>query len=301
MSKAIVVLGNGFDLDLGLRTSYSDFAKSIQWQELMETNSHSSDSSWLIGFLKSKYEIQLWIDIEAALLEYATIKTKNNSFEHAADDSSDFFALCQALKTYLREQQDNFQPSYHSPALAFLKFLGRLSNQSRVYSFNYTKLNVLANKCGITMGHDAKHIHGSLDEDDDIILGIETSERIDDHYAFLFKTQSRKYNHSNLLKDLKEKDEYIFYGHSLNGMDYSYFNSLFISLVSGITTPHLTIITKDETEEYKFKNFLRNKRISLQGLYSNAIPCFILTDLLYDNDKAELQKFADLFERTKSM
>lgn len=28
MSKGIIVLGNGFDLDLGLKTCYADFAKS---------------------------------------------------------------------------------------------------------------------------------------------------------------------------------------------------------------------------------------------------------------------------------
>ncbi|MQO93819.1 AbiH family protein [Segatella copri] len=29
MAKKILIIGNGFDIDLGLRTRYSDFAKAI--------------------------------------------------------------------------------------------------------------------------------------------------------------------------------------------------------------------------------------------------------------------------------
>ena len=126
------------------------------------------------------------------------------------------------------------------------------------------------------------HIHGSLSNDDDIILGIETEDEIDDHYSFLFKTQNRQYRHSNILKDLRENDEYIFFGHSLNGMDYAYFKSTFNGLsISGGRIPRLTIVTKDNASEGQFKNFLRKSHVSLQGLFSNAIPVIILTDLVY--------------------
>ena len=70
MRKGIIILGNGFDLDLGLKTSYAEFAKSSQWAELMGGNIHSGDKDMLLGFLKSKYDVDKWIDIEAALLQY---------------------------------------------------------------------------------------------------------------------------------------------------------------------------------------------------------------------------------------
>lgn len=35
MAKKILIIGNGFDIDLGLRTRYSDFAKSNIWEKLM--------------------------------------------------------------------------------------------------------------------------------------------------------------------------------------------------------------------------------------------------------------------------
>lgn len=302
MSKAIIILGNGFDLDLGLKTSYADFAKSSQWRELMDGNVHSKDSNWLLGFLKSKYEVERWIDIEAALLEYAMTKTSNNLFAYAERDADDFVALRQALKAYLKEQQDDFALRKDTVASALMEYFVQLSGQSCLYTFNYTRLNVLAGKCGATMSRNATHIHGSLAADDDIILGIETDKKIDDRYSFLFKTQSRKYRHTDILKDLNDKEEYVFFGHSLNGMDYAYFDNTFNHLShSSRSTPRLTIITKDEASENRFKNFLRSKYVSLQGLFSNANPTFILTDLVYGKDPVELRKLKELVDRASGM
>lgn len=178
--------------------------------------------------------------------------------------------------------------------------MSQISGKARLYTFNYTQLNMLAAKCGMSTKLDAVHIHGSLSDDDDIILGIETEFEIDDRYAFLFKTQNRRYRHTNVIKDLRENDEYVFFGHSLNGMDYAYFRNTFNSLsISGLSSPRLTIITKDKASEERLKNFLRKQRVSLQGLFSNAVPEIILTDLVYQRDQTEIKKVESLFERAK--
>ena len=302
MAKGIIILGNGFDLDLGLETSYSSFAKSEQWKELMDNNEHSKDINWLLGFIKSKYEVDKWIDIEAALLEYAINKTSNGIMAYSKGDEIDFIALRKSLKSYLTEQQSYFRPTRKSVASLLLTFLGKISNLSKLYTFNYTQLDVLATKCNYDPLIDAQHIHGSLADDGELIFGIETrANTIDERYAFLFKTQNRKYHHTDLLKDLMDKDEYIFFGHSLNGMDYNYFNSLFISLAGSVSkTPRLTIITKNEYDEYSFKNYLR-RNISLQGLFSNSIPTFILTDEVYRGNENEQRKVVELISRVQAM
>lgn len=41
--KVVLVMGNGFDLDLGFKTKYSDFAKSKEWQEMYAK--HANESS----------------------------------------------------------------------------------------------------------------------------------------------------------------------------------------------------------------------------------------------------------------
>lgn len=54
MPKTIVILGNGFDMDLGLHTSYGDFVKSPQWTGLMEGNGRSLDDNWLLVICREK-------------------------------------------------------------------------------------------------------------------------------------------------------------------------------------------------------------------------------------------------------
>lgn len=301
MKKVVVILGNGFDLDLGLKTSYSDFAESDFWQNLMDNNEHSLDGSRLLGFLNNKYEVEKWIDIEAALLEYALQKTEEGNFEIADDDQGDYLALCGALKRYLLNQQISFKPRENSVGKGLLRRLRTRLPELRVYTFNYTQLDVLAQKYDFYV-EDAEHIHGSLIDDGNLILGIDTAKRVDDNYSFLFKTQNRSYRHTDILKDLCDKDEYIFFGHSLNGMDYPYFESLFGQLShSGTYAPRLTIITKNEDDENRFKNFLRKESVSLQGLYSNSIPTFILTDEIYNKKKEEQKKVQELFDRLDMM
>ena len=302
MSKGIIILGNGFDLDLGLKTSYADFAKSEFWQDLMADNNHSTNDQRLLGFLKSKYDVDKWIDIEAALLEYALDKTENHRISNAEEDKEDYKQLCQALKQYLIEQQNNYVPSAISVAKELMGSFKSMTNASKLYSFNYTQLDVLAQKFNIRMGYDAVHIHGSLVDEGNLILGIDTNKTIDERYSFLYKTQNRQYRHTDILKDLRDKDEYIFFGHSLNGMDYSYFSSLFGQLSNNsLSTSRLTIIAKNEDDENRFKNFLRREYISLQGLYSNSIPTFILTDEVYKKNESELRKVTELFERLNGM
>lgn len=306
MKKGVFVLGNGFDLDLGLETRYVDFARSRFWEDLMKNNSHSSDINRLLGFLKGKYAVENWIDIEAALLEFALLKTENGDVRHAKEDNSDFLLLCRALKEYLLDQQNRFEPARDSVAKELLRSFPRLAKESALYTFNYTLLDVLSFRTervpGFGMRKDAIHIHGSLRDGDDLILGIDTPFDIREEYAFLYKTQNRQYGHTDILRDLNDKDEYVFFGHSLNGMDYTYFSSLFSALtISHHVPPRLTIITKSVEDEDRFKIFLRKSHVSLQGLYSNSIPTFILTDEVYRQNEGEQNKFDALMSRINEM
>ena len=70
----LLVIGNGFDLALGLKTSYIDF---MEW--LM--NEHCMDGTDLYEFLSHKLKIKRWIDIENELRIYSN-KICNPSESH---------------------------------------------------------------------------------------------------------------------------------------------------------------------------------------------------------------------------
>lgn len=72
-----------------------------------------------ISYLQRKVGVNQWVDLEAALLEYAVIKTSGRDFRHAKEDALDFDALCNSLKEYLLDQQSDFTPRNKSVAFFF--------------------------------------------------------------------------------------------------------------------------------------------------------------------------------------
>ena len=63
---------------------------------------------------------------------------------------------------------------------------------------------------------------------------------------------------------------------------------------------HVIGIAKDVNAENQFKNFLRKEYISLQALYSNTDPVFILTDEIYRNNQEEKNKVYYLLNRART-
>lgn len=63
MPKRLLIIGNGFDIDLGLRTRYSDFANSESWEKL--TRSTLGFNQDLLSALIAARQIEAWFDIES--------------------------------------------------------------------------------------------------------------------------------------------------------------------------------------------------------------------------------------------
>ena len=89
MSNNIFIIGNGFDLDLGLPTRFSDFANSTFWpiakkkdkpQELPTRTARGSfmamlplhQNTLLEHYLEDKRDKESWFDLEGYLLDYAS-------------------------------------------------------------------------------------------------------------------------------------------------------------------------------------------------------------------------------------
>lgn len=92
-----LVLGNGFDLDLGMKTSYKAYLKSKQWHEL-----RVKYNAPILVYLERQSEKE-WFDIEDSLRSYAIAKHAPTK-EDADIDKAAFFALCDSFAQYLREQ-----------------------------------------------------------------------------------------------------------------------------------------------------------------------------------------------------
>ena len=64
----LLVIGNGFDLSFGLKTSYSHFVESSQFQQLL------SNKSLLASRIQESKIKNNWVDLETELINYANQK-----------------------------------------------------------------------------------------------------------------------------------------------------------------------------------------------------------------------------------
>ena len=273
MTKNILILGNGFDLDLGLKTKYSDFANSSFWP-----CNDGDNIPHLEEYLEQKRDTEAWFDIENELLNYATTETQRgyNPFErakyNAQEDMAYFAKLQDALCKYIQEQQQN-EIAKHSVASQVLRAITNNGYFESVYSFNYTNINVIAKKLGINKPKNCIYIHGNVDSNS-IILGVDETKLLNG-YELLHKTMSPHYCSHNIFNDLSSASEVVIFGLSFGKIDYTYLDRLFQSQsgrepIDEKQKKHITIFTKDENSRIDIMNRLEAMGINRQNLFTQS-------------------------------
>lgn len=300
MGKKILILGNGFDLDLGLKSRYRDFMNSSTWRNVKGRDYILSYN--IISFLEEKNQIENWFDAESEILNYALQITEGTYLapQESDKDGHDFYQAM--LRKYLIKEQENFKPNNNSIAAMLMKEVIKNGLFDEIYSFNYTDLNKTLAKFGFSTSIKTTFMHGSLTEHDNIILGIETDKEIHKDYQFLFKTNSRFYRYNTLIESMEKADEIIFFGHSINGMDFPYFKEFFKKQEGAIgesKRKYITIFTYDNDSEQQIKNNFRESGINLRDLMQRNNMTFIETKPLNTGDGFELRKWNDLLAHLK--
>lgn len=304
MSKVIFIIGNGFDIDLGLKTRYSDFADSKIWKDLFaDTFVFGKD---LFSALENAKETEAWFDIEKTMELYArNVRVDTLTKEMADRDKMNFKSLSSALTAYLKEVQDNTTLNEDCYARKVLSEVLSVGNY-QCYTFNYTSLQKVSNSFGLSIDvNKVTHVHGSLDRNS-VILGVLTDvqNQIPEEYTFLYKDNSRFYTSNNIYEDYEKAQDIVFFGHSVNGMDFPYFKDFFIkqSIPSdGFKRKHITIFTYDDDSSMQIKNSIRNAGVDLSQLFSRNTLNIIQTKQLYENDTNELAKYNAFQNRMEAL
>lgn len=196
----VMVIGNGFDLNLGLPTSYKNFTESLWWPfrnlDPESQKKENQDKEYGLGaYLNGIKTIEKWIDLEEQLHKYCaakdpvlnkylnesclsdeekdnlkrTLGTDNLSGQAVRDylsyrllkkDREDYELLCSHFFNYLNFMDYNVNPD--SPAG---KLLTNFSEKvDLLFTFNYTDINQATQKLG-SPHIDPKnivHVHGSI-------------------------------------------------------------------------------------------------------------------------------------------
>lgn len=164
MAKKILIIGNGFDIDLGLRTRYSDFAKSNIWEKLMR-NTYGFDQD-LLAALREAKEKEAWFDIEKTMNEYVrAIRPESLTTDLVDKDKKNFIEVTKALDKYLKDEQKSRTLESNHYAAQVLRLIADVGG-FEYYTFNYTSLGDIATSCGIKIDTSRiTHVHGSLEND----------------------------------------------------------------------------------------------------------------------------------------
>lgn len=265
-----LVIGNGFDIDLGMNTRYSDFASSDFWPK------KSVAAPCLQSYLEDRKDMECWFDLEQCLLDYCKwqhgyASEKIPTEARPGEDIVYYKKLRECLKNYLlAEQQKELRKD--SWVSILLRSLCKDEDFDHLYSFNYTDTASIAQKVGADLGNvDVDYVHGSL-ANDSIILGVDESE-VEEGYEFLQKAVDVNYRSTNIISQLATSREVFFFGHSFGTIDIEYFKPYFQHIFNQDIEedqkhPTIVIFTYNEASRLQILKNIHDMGINRQRLFN---------------------------------
>ena len=282
----VLVIGNGFDLGLGLPTQYKDFVNSAYWP-IKERPTERMFEDNLFNYIWNFTEEQKndlgaikWIDLEDLLLQYA-IKKSNEEItpyfkEVAKYDKAVLEEIKNAFKSYILEIVTRYvNKRCVSPIninSEIIESIIRNDTFSKIYSFNYTgTFSILDFLFGGR--YNVNHLHGvAYTPSDKIILGINDEVKIPKDYWFLKKSHQDGFKSHDINDDLFLADEIIFYGLSFGSADFVYFKRFLMETIknhkSNMAKKRINIFTLDESSRISIMENIVESGIPMSDIYS---------------------------------
>ena len=308
MQNNVFIVGNGFDLALGLPTKYSDFANSDYWPvsndaEFTRLQHQQKGYMGLEEYLNKKKDLDTWFDLEYELYKYA--QQKQSSGGIASNEKEDdikrnivYYKLLQKrMCEYIMSVQNNFERFHYDVARDVLKAIVDNGFFNSMYSFNYTELPPISEHDYI----ECFHLHGCV-KDYSVILGVD-EKPLREGYEDLMKTSSQFYKSHDLYNALAFANEVVIFGVSFGDIDYSYFDRFFKGIVNSESIKeeekkYITIFTKDDNSRMAILRQLRKMEIDMQRLYAQSKLQFICTQ--DENVRDEVSVFKERLEKNSA-
>lgn len=236
MADVALIVGNGFDIDMGLPSRYSDFIRSKEWNDAvsgfniyLQQKDYQNHS--LIAQLQMASTNSQWFDIEQEIHRFI-VSHPDNTERDVRDIRSEFEVIKKALTNYLKRITSTFTADTSKVSTALHYRMRECPLTVTEIYFNYTyphQYIKLPIQQAIFNGaqHWVTFVHGSL-RDNDIVLGcdLQEGEQVNRQLSFMYKyNQLKKANH--IARNILEAKEIIFFGHSINEMDFGYFKDFF--------------------------------------------------------------------------
>lgn len=284
-SPVTFIIGNGFDIGLGMKTRYSDI-----YDGYVKTPSASSVIQKFKEDLSQRTLYDKWSDFEMGMAEYAKTLASEDELVECVRDFKGYMvqhlrAENQRLTDLIRDKvyaehlvqelDRSFDRFHEGFAPNITTLLGQLIGGSfpehNVITFNYTSVleelyAIRAWKQKITEKAPL-HIHGSLDRD--VVLGVDNLDQLQNtaysisrkgKRAFvktLFNEQYDTARVSAAQKMISESTIICTYGFSLGESDKTWVNMI-VDWLQSDSSHHLVVFQYDETEysQYNFDELM---------------------------------------------
>lgn len=280
-AQVTFIIGNGFDLGLGMKTSYEDI-----YREYVKSPSDTDVIKNFKSELLQRKPYDKWSDFEMGMVEYAKALSSENELIECVRDFKSFMVnhlrnendrIAKVIqessnKAYLIKELDRsfdmFYSGFSPNVIEEIKqLLGDDFVEHKVITFNYTNtIEMLFNlkfRLQKIIENPPLHIHGSLDRD--VVLGIDNIRQLKDVSYKLSRRGERAFV-KPLFNDLYDKARVIaaknfisessvicVYGFSLGESDKIWVDCL-VEWLRYDSSHHLVIFQYDETK-YEYHNF----------------------------------------------
>lgn len=318
MAHNILILGNGFDIDLGYKTKYSDFVNSEYWpfkEKDLAAIGVPNLQNYVYDFTES-HRAELgkvrWIDIEQLLRDYAVSKNETDTFnsEIVKADKDAYNLLVAKFGEYIRAVQLSWRDIHYvfHPSYQLVDAISQSAIPWKGFTFNYTDSETIIHfmineKKGKKYQLPFFHIHGRVempDGDISLILGIDDVD-IPKEYKFLRKSWNKNFNSHTLDDELVAAENIVFFGLSFGQIDREYFRDFFNTIISdyrpSLKRRGLHIITYDEHSRLDIMENLEGLGVQMSKLKKAMDVNFHLTS---EMDRAqEIDRYKELCRNIK--
>ncbi|MBY0317023.1 MAG: bacteriophage abortive infection AbiH family protein [Bdellovibrionales bacterium] len=224
--KKIIIIGNGFDINLGLPTAYSDFLRSELYLKLLKSGNQ------MALFLSKQNSLDRWVDVEVGLNTYADLVCANE--DNLPSFKKEYKELLSTFLNYLNSLDLN-SVNAESDAYKFI-FENSIANgaisDTMFFNFNYTPtVRSILTKVGWSRDEIASrhnHVHGELTSK--VVFGIQDNSKTSKFHTFVKKSAAGGFAVTHLSDQLTEPYDVFIFGYSLGLTDEMYFKSPFLRL-----------------------------------------------------------------------
>ena len=241
-TNSIIILGNGFDVALGIETRYSQF-----YEKSKELREFAQNGNTLCQHILDHIKSELWSDLESGLYQYSKAITQQygeGNREQAVKLEKEFNELRTALFDYLKTAaQAPAEVIQQMPVIGLNLEWHELMPQFLTFNYSINTANTASKNDRYIFNADDSinenrfvYQHGSIYDTqayknrnpEEIVVGIDsTIQQVEPLHSFLYKTQQRLHDIDSTLRIIRDKSFYVVYGCSVGDSDATYFREVF--------------------------------------------------------------------------